>query len=100
MRGLIILLIMVIFFLSGFVFGIQKDEQASTVETTKTTPAVEETTETVSSQPSMEQEANVYEIEEGQYSLTNKTASVLEATVKKVFDIIVGIMYEISKIFF
>ncbi|WP_424474869.1 hypothetical protein [Oceanobacillus kimchii] len=99
MRGLIILLIMVIFFLSGFVFGIQKDEQASTVETTETTPAVEETTETVSSQPSMEQ-ANVYEIEEGQYSLTNKTASVLEATVKKVFDIIVGIMYEISKIFF
>ncbi|MFS0751387.1 hypothetical protein [Oceanobacillus sp. 1P07AA] len=100
MRGVIVLLIMVIFFLSGFVFGMQKEEQASTVENIETTPAVEETNMPVSSQPPLEQEANVYEVEQGQYSLTNKTASVLEATVKKVFDIIVGIMYEISKIFF
>ncbi|WP_152656304.1 hypothetical protein [Oceanobacillus sp. CFH 90083] len=93
MRNIIILLLLVIFFLSGLVFGMQKNETAA-----PDTSAVEVMEQTDEQEQIIIAESDV--LEEGNYSLTNRTAATMEGIVKKLFEVIVAIMYGIGELFF
>ncbi|WP_040980292.1 hypothetical protein [Oceanobacillus jeddahense] len=97
MRKIIILLLLVIFFLSGLVFGMQRNEVAEQrpVPDTSATEVVEEANE--------EEQIIIAQtdvLEEGSYSLTNRTAATMEGIVKQLFEVIVAIMYGIGELFF
>ncbi|GIO22072.1 hypothetical protein [Oceanobacillus sp. J11TS1] len=102
MRNIIILLLLVIFFLSGLVFGMQKNgisEQAATSEV----PAVEVMEAEEEEKSEQEEQVVIAEtdvLEEGNYSLTNRMAATMEGVVKQLFEVIVSIMYGIGQLFF
>lgn len=97
MRNIIILLLLVIFFLSGLVFGMQKNETAE--QTAIPDESAAEVTEEINEQEQVIiAETDV--LEEGNYSLTNRTAATMEGIVKGLFEVIVSIMYGIGELFF
>ncbi|WP_080874663.1 hypothetical protein [Oceanobacillus timonensis] len=101
MRNIIILLLLVIFFLSGLVFGMQKNETAE-----QTAPSSNPTSEVIEEEPvetKDEEEMIIAEtdvLEEGNYSLTNRAAAAMGGIVKQLFEVIVSIMYGIGELFF
>lgn len=97
MRNIIILLLLVIFFLSGLVFGMQKNETA------EQTAAPDESAVEVAEEIDEQEQITIAEtdvLEEGTYSLTNRTAATMEGIVKGLFEVIVSIMYGIGELFF
>ncbi|GEN86396.1 hypothetical protein MKY30_20560 [Oceanobacillus sp. FSL W8-0428] len=97
MRNIIILLLLVIFFLSGLVFGMQKNETA------EQTAIPDESAVEVAEEINEQEQIIITEtdvLEEGNYSLTNRTAATMEGIVKGLFEVIVSIMYGIGELFF
>ncbi|GGP12574.1 hypothetical protein [Oceanobacillus neutriphilus] len=97
MRNIIILLLLVIFFLGGLVFGMQKNEKAEQ-SAIPDESAVEVAEEINEQEQTIIAETDV--LEEGNYSLTNRTAATMEGIVKGLFEVIVSIMYGIGELFF
>jgi|SRR5699024_5209357 len=104
-----IVLLITVFFLIGMVFGMNKDM------VTKQTPnnSDEEIQEKIISPSEDDVYYNEGEIEEmnqientdimetsAALSVTQKTASIIEAGVKGFYELIVGILYQIAKLFF
>ncbi|WP_067727363.1 hypothetical protein [Oceanobacillus damuensis] len=99
MRLLVVLLFMAVFFLSGIVYGMNKEQDLPTVTdfteergTEEEQNVIVETVSTPVSQPDITEASSV------QY--TQKTASILEAGVKGFFEVLMEFMYQIAKIFF
>ncbi|CEI84201.1 hypothetical protein J18TS1_28450 [Oceanobacillus oncorhynchi subsp. incaldanensis] len=101
MRNIIILLLLVIFFLSGLVFGMQKNEPAEQTVSSDT-PAVEVIEDEAQDREEQEEiiVAETDVLEGGNYSLTNRTAATMGGIVKQLFEVIVSIMYGIGELFF
>lgn len=101
MRNIIILLLLVIFFLSGLVFGMQKNETAEQTVSSDT-PAVEVIEDEAPDREEQEEiiVAETDVLEDGDYSLTNRTAATMGGIVKQLFEVIVSIMYGIGELFF
>lgn len=101
MRNIIILLLLVIFFLSGLVFGMNKNENAEqSVAPEISAVDVEVMEEADKREPDPVVIAETDILEEGNYSLTNRTAATMEGIVKQVFEVIVSIMHGIAQLFF
>lgn len=99
MRNIIILLLLVIFFLSGLVFGMQKNETAEQTAI----PDADESAVEVAEEINEQEQVIIAEtdvLEEGNYSLTNRAAATMEGLVKGLFEVIVSIMYGIGELFF
>ncbi|GAB3795288.1 hypothetical protein [Virgibacillus kimchii] len=100
-RSFIVLLLFAVFFLSGMLYGVERGIQ-------ETPPAVTEESSSESVQDKIafyEQRDSSVETEdilattEGK-SLTQQTASFLEAGVKGVYDVIVHLLYQFAQLFF
>ncbi|MUK87073.1 hypothetical protein GMD78_01475 [Ornithinibacillus sp. L9] len=110
MRSIVVLLLLVVFFLAGTLFGINrgdlaligsdKDEQVQSIEVEvgdepeeqKPEELVENVVEEVDTTYVMNMEEPV--------NFTQKTASFLEAGVKVFYDAVVHILYQISQLFY
>ncbi|WP_042223407.1 hypothetical protein [Oceanobacillus manasiensis] len=105
LRSIIVVLLLAVFFLTGMLYGLHKDE-ASTLLEPKAEQLDEPEAEVTATSDEDEEEieetkkpASTIQMAEPS-NLTQKTASVLEAGVKGFYEAIVQIMYHISQIFF
>ncbi|HEX6593109.1 MAG TPA: hypothetical protein VF095_00780 [Bacillota bacterium] len=97
-RTVIVLLLLVVFFLTGMLFGMNQTDSVQ----------IDDSHVLVDDQLLEEEFGHVYDVsyESDEYDVddpihfTHKTASVLEAGVKGFYEIIVGILYKISQLFF
>ncbi|SHF67708.1 hypothetical protein [Ornithinibacillus halophilus] len=117
MRFIVVVLLLAVFFLGGTVFGMNQKEEVSVSPKTEEQVAAVEIPEQSSEEKSPEEssvevdtsadaddnvsEDNIQPVElEGPAGVTQKAASVLEAAVKGFYNLIVGILYELSQLFF
>ncbi|GGH68291.1 hypothetical protein GCM10010978_01110 [Compostibacillus humi] len=100
-RGFIILLFMVIFFLAGAVYGMKETKGVEEKPITEDTPVsviVEEGENAVQEDPL--QEEDIEELLPTEPTLAEKTASALEAGVQGFYELVVNILYGIAALFF
>ncbi|WP_249871046.1 hypothetical protein [Oceanobacillus saliphilus] len=99
MRFIVVLLMMAVFFLSGVVYGVNKEQGIQYVTEAPEEIRVEEENvariETISQPVS---QPHITEATPVQY--TQKTASILEAGVKGFFEFLMEMMYQIAQLFF
>lgn len=99
MRSFVVLLMLVIVFLVGMIIGIEREQVTSNEKD-------DEQVEEISIVSIEHEEANIPEASTSQEDidkslhLTQKTASVLETSIKGFYNIIVEILYQFSKLFF
>lgn len=109
-RAFVLLLMLIIVFLTGMLFGVKKTQTIST-QTTKNSSAEIEQSSPETNQEDNRQEkqtkpkqekqsdSNTDQKDDDQY-FTHKTASFLEKGVKGFYNIVVEVMYGLSKVFF
>ncbi|HLR66506.1 hypothetical protein [Virgibacillus alimentarius] len=107
-RSFIVFLMLIVVFLAGMLFGIDRGQIASKPVETDTERIVNHEEEKMDEGEIIEKE-RILQIEEADETttadvepdnhLTQKTASVLEAGVKGFYEIIVQILYQISQLF-
>lgn len=104
LRSIVVLLLLAVFFLTGMLYGLHKDEAIILEE-----PKAEQLDESKEDLPvsgnekgkedSPDISSTSLQMEEPT-NLTQKTASIMEAGVKGFYEAIVQIMYQISQVFF
>ncbi|MBU5265869.1 hypothetical protein [Virgibacillus proomii] len=100
-RSVIILLLLAICFLTGVVYGnqgtVNKEQESIASDKTEeiTLPSIEK----INKATSEENSAPLAEVE-APAPVTEKTASILEASITGFYEIVVEILYQISQLFF
>ncbi|MFD1850225.1 hypothetical protein [Oceanobacillus bengalensis] len=104
-RSIIVLLLFVVFFLSGTLYGMSQDNRTETAADHKSeetifvpekTTDIEREEETIVSKSIDE---DVMDTDHNEH-LTQKTASFLETSVQGFYEVVVQILYQISNLFF
>jgi cell division septation protein DedD len=104
-RTFIVALLLAVFFLSGTLYGMDRDRGGSRQEV----PAIEapqeqqESAETLATTKELEEMEKIEELraaEMNEKHFTVKTASFLETAVKGFYEIVVEMLYQISSLFF
>jgi|SRR5690625_4805454 len=99
-RSFIVLLLLAVFFLSGMLYGI--DRESSTEPSSVTEDQLETGLEesSFSSHENKNLVANSEILESSEQNFTQQIASFLEAGVKGIYDVIVHMLYQVAQIFF
>lgn len=114
MRTLVVLLLLIVCFLGGALFGINKNElsmftkadgEVGVIEHTAVQERQDETNSNKANEdaPSVEQQDHIQATVpgiDGPENTTQKTASMLETVIKGFYDLVVEILYQFSEVFF
>ncbi|ASK63140.1 hypothetical protein CFK37_13765 [Virgibacillus phasianinus] len=101
MKSIVVLLLLVLFFVSGMLFGVEHDRDQAKLPT----PQVE----TIDGNEGSEQQEEIIKVtsepENGEYKqapvyFTQKMASFFEGIVKGFYEIIVQLLYQIVQLFY
>lgn len=103
-RSLIVVLLLAVCFLTGVVYGNDKQAEESTPQQTEMKVDVKEAKDEVLQTKTTSDTTEVITEEKintnGPSPVTEKTASILEAGVSGFYEVVVEILYQVSQLFF
>ncbi|GAB3050716.1 hypothetical protein [Virgibacillus ainsalahensis] len=100
-RSFIVILLLAVFFLTGMVYGIERDDLAGKDETIEEIEEKEQMVEETEQIETVDQAVSQEALEmEGKVHFTQKAASLLETVVKGFYEMVVQMLYQISQLFF
>ncbi|PAV29010.1 hypothetical protein CIL05_13600 [Virgibacillus profundi] len=111
-RSFIVLLLFALFFLTGMLYGMDKENNTATDDSVETIESVDSVKNEekqieiveVDGEPVQAEEvivnSNKPELDDQPIHITEKTASFLEAGVKGFYEVVVQILHQISQLFF